>query len=61
MSKPALQQLADEVFEKKQRRRRMMAQVPVEEKFATLLKLQQLAFDIATSAGRKTRRPWELK
>jgi hypothetical protein len=61
MVNPALNKVAEEIFEKKKRRRRLMAQLPVEEKFATLLKLQQVAFDIATAAGRKVRRPWNVK
>lgn len=56
-----LNKLAEEVFEKKRRRRRLIAALSVEEKFATLIKLQQIAFDIATSVGRQAKRPWKLE
>jgi len=61
MPDPELSKLAEQVFEKKKRRRRLMAQLPVEEKFVTLLKLQRVAFDIATAAGRPAKRPWNVK
>ena len=55
-----LRELAEELFRQKRERRRMVAALPVEEKFEILLKLQQLAFEVAVSAGRPPRPPWKI-
>jgi hypothetical protein len=58
---PQMEKLAQEIFDGKRRRRRQLAQLPVEEKFEILLQLQRLATDVAIAAGRKPRKPWPVK
>ena len=53
-----LDHLARDLFARKRARRRELAALPVEEKFAILLRLQQLASEVAQAAGRSARTPW---
>lgn len=50
----------DELFREKQTHRRAMAAKPVEEKFETLIKLQQITSTAARQAGRAYQEPWNI-
>lgn len=54
-----LNQLTGELFARKSERRRELAALPVEQKFEILLRLQQLASDVALAAGRPAPSPWK--
>jgi len=50
----------DELFREKESHRRAMAAKPVEEKFETLIKLQQITSTAARQAGRAYQEPWNV-
>lgn len=50
----------DELFARKLERRRQLADLPIEEKVAIVVKLQQVAHRIAKQTGRPCREPWVL-
>ncbi len=59
MSEPKpVEALAEELFRAKRERRRALAALPVEEKYKILLRLQELAGELAKAAGRPPRKPW---
>jgi hypothetical protein len=60
MNNQRVLELAEELFRQKRERRREMAALPVETTFEILLKLQQLAYDVAKGAGRTPREPWKI-
>ncbi len=50
----------DQILQEKLSRRREIAQLPVEEKYRMLIKLQHMVAAIDVQAGRKPRRPWDV-
>ncbi len=60
MSKLRILKSQDELFREKESHRRAMAAKPVEEKFETLIKLQQITSTAARQAGRSYQEPWEI-
>lgn len=53
--------LSEELFRKKEARRRQLADLPFEEKLKIVVKLQQIASSIRRSGGRETQKSWELR
>lgn len=51
----------DQIFRDKSARRREIAKLPVEEKYRMLIKLQHMVVAVDVKAGRKPRRPWDVK
>lgn len=51
---------AEEQFRAQEKGHKIAAGAPIEEKFAKLMKLQELEFEIATIAGRPARKPWRV-
>lgn len=49
----------DQIFQEKLSRRREMAQLPVEEKYRMLIKLQSMVAAVDVQAGRERKRPWD--
>ena len=50
-----------EIFSQKASRRKRIASLPIEEKIEILVKLQQMAFEVAKAQGRESKRPWNIK
>ena len=51
----------EELFAKKEERRRELAEMPIEEKLQAVVKLQQIATTIGRNVGRDTRKPWVIR
>ena len=50
-----------EAVRAKKERRHRLADLPFDEKVEIVVKLQQMAFEIATAAGRPARKPWNVR
>jgi hypothetical protein len=48
------------LFRAKQRRRRELARLPIEEKIRMLVEMQKVANDIRAATGRPNRRVWRI-
>jgi len=53
-------ELAEAVFAQKERRRRMLASLPVEAKFEHFLELQRMVAELHRAAGRRCPEPWSV-
>ncbi len=49
----------EQIFQDKLSRRREIAQLPVEEKYRMLIKLQHMVASVDVQAGRERKRPWD--
>ncbi|MBP7860919.1 hypothetical protein KA183_04495 [bacterium] len=49
----------EQIFQDKLSRRREIAQLPVEEKYRMLIKLQSMVAAVDVQAGRERKRPWD--
>lgn len=61
MSTPNRLVSTEELFAKKEARRRELAELPMEEKLQAVVKLQQIATTIGRNVGRETRKPWVIR
>jgi hypothetical protein len=51
---------SEELFARKELRRRDLAALPIEEKIKMLVKLQHMANAVRHQSGRKYRKPWDV-
>lgn len=51
----------EELFEANEARRHELARLPIEEKIAALITMQQWESEIASHTGRAHQAPWKLK
>jgi hypothetical protein len=58
--KTPIQQIAEEIFRRKQASRRQAAQLPIEEKLQILVRLQERANEIRRATGRPEMFVWRL-
>ena len=52
--------LTRRLLQAKERRRRELAGLPIEEKFRILVKMQKLASETRQALGRSSRSPWRI-
>lgn len=60
-SKRRMQKGAEALFRAKQRRRRELAKLPLEEKIRILADLQKMANEIRATVGGIKRRSWDIR
>ena len=49
------------IIDAKQKQRKHLASLPIEEKLRIIVQMQHLAYEIARSSGRVAPTPWNLK
>ena len=59
-NKPRMPKEVKRLVRAKEKRRRALAELPIEEKIRIVVDLQKIANDIRAATGRRKRRVWEL-